>query len=81
MLVRFCCILAFFCLAILVNGQDKGFLATFPTSVIPGTSAKFCIRFFNVGNDVTINIHDEEPHLFEEIREVVSTSIVDAFMF
>jgi hypothetical protein len=60
---------------VIVNGQKSGFLATFPTSVIPGDTAKFCIRFFNVANDVVIKIlDDKEPKLFETFHESVKSS-------
>ena len=57
-----------------VYSQNKGFLATFPTSVIPGDTTKFCIRFFSVTNDVVIKIYDEEPKLFESISETIKSS-------
>jgi len=64
------CLISF----ISVYGQDKGFLATFPTSVIPGHTSQFCIRFFNVLENVVINIYDQGAELFEPIQESIPSS-------
>ena len=67
------CLIAYF---IPVDGQssDKGFLATFPTSVISGQTAQFCIRFFNVFENVVIKIYDEDGTLFVPIQESIPSS-------
>jgi hypothetical protein len=57
-----------------VNSKNEGFLATFPTSVIPGGKAQFCIRFFNLNEDVVLKIRDDEPSLFEPILETIASS-------
>ena len=64
------CLISF----ISVNCQDKGFLATFPTSVIPGHTSQFCIQFFNVLENVVIKIYDPEAKLFEPIQESIPSS-------
>lgn len=52
---------------------DASFIATFPSSVIAGTSAPFCIRFQNLGlSDVNVTIKDNEPHFFEPINELIN---------
>ena len=69
--------LAIFSLVTIVkstNDAKKGFLATFPSSVIPGDTAQFCIRFFNINENIIIKITEDVPEFFEPIRESISTS-------
>ena len=73
-----CSIFLLFCLFstfIITSGQDKGFLATFPTSVIPGDVAQFCIRFYNITEDVIVNINNEDSEFFDPIHETIPSSI------
>lgn len=58
-----------------VTSETATFIATFPSSVIAGTSAQFCIRFQHLGSsDVNVTITDNAPHLFETINELVNAN-------
>lgn len=60
----------------LISAQKTGtFIATFPTTVIAGTPAQFCIRFQNLDDqDISLSISDNEPHVFDEIKQVLEAA-------
>ena len=38
--------------------NSQGFIATFPSSVLPNSSAKFCIQFFELNSSVELTVTD-----------------------
>ena len=46
----------------------KGFIATFPSSVIPGSKVNFCIRFVGGVNEaVNLTVQNHRDVLFEPV--------------
>jgi hypothetical protein len=42
----------------LIIKNSQGFIATFPSSVLPESSAKFCIQFFKLNSSVELTVTD-----------------------
>jgi len=38
--------------------NSQGFIATFPSSVLPNSTAKFCIQFFDLNSNVELTVTD-----------------------
>lgn len=45
--------------------EKPGFLATFPSNVLPNNDAKFCIQFFNLKSNVNLTVSDSNPETFK----------------
>ncbi|CAF1002903.1 unnamed protein product [Brachionus calyciflorus] len=72
--------LTIFILCVLCLQQEikPSFLATFPTSVIPGATAKFCINFENIDSQIQFTL--EADHLvFKTVDKIVDPKIKSCF--
>lgn len=48
-------------------------MATFPSSIIPGSIAKFCINFQNIESDINFSIENDD-NCFSRIEKNVHSS-------
>ncbi len=65
-------------LASAAAAKKPSFIATFPSTVISGTSAQFCIRFQNLNNSsINLTISDDFPHSFNEIHFYLSAENIN----
>lgn len=64
----------------LFSKQSAGFIATFPSTVLAGTNAKFCIRLLNIESNVRIMVKDDLPYSFDAFVKVISKDGI-AFLF
>lgn len=63
------------CALALNEANDKpGFIATFPSNVLPKQTAKFCIQFFNLNSNVNLTVSDSEPQAFETFSIYYTTN-------
>jgi hypothetical protein len=58
------------------TGENSGFLATFPTSVLAGSKVQLCVRFFNIRDQVDLRVEDSIGAL-DKHEERIETGKLD----
>ena len=52
--------------------SKPAFIATFPSTVLAGSQAKFCIHFESLKSSVTFKVKDNEPNCFDAFEKDVA---------